>query len=77
MDADEVLTGRKRHNDTKEDSLYSFLGKPVSEEVLKEVFEKRPKLPEINPKPYIKVIKTKGEDRKMHHGIEVGLEVSF
>lgn len=80
MDADEVLTGKTKKQpveSTPSDALYSHMGKPVSKEVLKSVFKKKPLLPELNPMPFIKIVELKGKGRKVRHGIEVGFNLSF
>ena len=79
MDADEVLTGKKNKQPVESnhtDALYSHMGKPVSKEILESVFKKKTLLPELNPKPFIKIVDVKGKDRKVRHGIEVGFELS-
>ena len=77
MDADEVLTGKKRDESTIEDALYSSFGKPVSEDIIKEAFKRKPLIPELNPEPYVKIVELKGKDRKPHQGVEIGLKFSF
>ena len=77
MEEDEVLTGKKKDESTIEDALYSSLGKPVSEDVIKEAFKKKPLIPELNPEPYVKIVELKGKNRKSHQGVEIGLKFSF
>lgn len=79
MVADEVLTGKKKHpvESTPSYALYSYMGKPVSKEILDSVFKKKPIFPELNPKPSIKIVKARGKDRKARYGLEVGLDFSF
>ena len=80
MDADEVLTGKKKKQPVESnhtDALYSHMGKPVSKEILESVFKKKPIFPSLNPKPFMKIVEVKGKDRKVCRGIEVGLNFSF
>lgn len=77
MDADEVLTGKKKKEHTTKDVLFSAIGKPVQEDMIKEVFQKKSFLPDLNPKPFVKIVELKGKDRKVHQGLEVGLKFSF
>ena len=77
MDADEVLTGKKKKESIIEDALFSSLGMPVSDEALEEVFKNKPLFPKLNPKPFVKIVDMKGRDRKIHKGIEIGLEFEF
>lgn len=80
MEADEVLTGKKKKQSEESkpiNALYSHMGKPVSHDILESVFKKKHLLPELNPKPFIKIVDVKGKDRKVRHGIEVGFELSF
>lgn len=77
MDADEVLTGKKKDESTIEDALYASLDSPIPVESIKEGFNKKPLIKSLNPEPFIKIVDVKGKDRKVHQGIEVGLDFSF
>ena len=80
MDADEILMGKKKKQPVESnptDALYSHMGKPDSKEILESVFKKKPIFPDMNPKPFMKIVEVKGKDRKVCRGIEVGLNFSF
>jgi len=77
MDADEVLTGKKETESVPIDALHSYIGKPISEDLLCEVFKKPPLIPSMNPKPIVKIVDMKGKDRKIRPCLELGLEFSF
>lgn len=77
MDADEVLTGKRRQEGVPKDALYDYFGKPISEELLCEVFKKPPLIPLMNPKPFVKIVNMKGKDKKIKPCLELGIEFSF
>ena len=80
MDADEVLTGKKKNpvdNQMEEDELFWHTQKPLSKEELEYGLsrEKRFRIP--NPKPIVRIFDAPKRDNKFGKGLMVGLEWSF
>ena len=81
MDADEVLTGRKKQvgaEDTIADALYWIHNKPLSQDELAAIKPQKPSLPTFNPSPVIKFIDIPRSDKnKFGKGILFGLKWTF
>ena len=78
MDADEVLTGRKTHNDTIWEYIRGIGRKPLSREELASISIGGVSIPKINPRPIVKIIDTpKSKGKKPGKGIMLGIEWDF
>lgn len=76
MNPDGFLSGGKKEKSRRK-QLSSFSWNTISEKDIEEGFNRKENFAGLNPTPYMKIIDMKGRDKKVHHGIEVGLNFSF
>ena len=82
MDADEVLTGKKKEERQQEDpiadALYWHRHNPLTKEEMESLKTKGIAMPNLNPRPFVKVFDVhKRASNKLGKGLMVGLQWAF